>query len=493
MDDLDSIVMINLDALHHHPDNPRKDMGDLTELAESIRKNGVMQNLTVIQGHWRSKEEFADDCRKEGVAKDSAMGMYDRDNSWTRTGFTVVIGNRRMEAAKLAGLEAVPCVIVGMDYKTQISTMLEENMQRTDLTVYEQAQGFQMMMDLGLTEAEISDMTGFSRTTVKRRVKMAELDQETLQKVGAQLTMDDLDQLAKIRDLDKRNELLKEAGTSNFKWKIENAATEQKKEDNYQQIRAILLQAGCIEKSTDGMHDFWKTNEYLPYESRINLEKYEAGQNVLPEDPAGERQLYFYKEWGCVRFWAEKQPAEEQEEEEPTEEQIEKQKKLDEAQAAWTKLEEIEKHAQESRDSFIADLELKQKDSRKALEWMIQAMTVTNNAETCMDRVLPDPSDEELEQLPDGHTEADIALDYIRTGIAEAPTLYAEVMGALFFDGEDCIWMRWRRDDKPKYCRNLAMITGYEWLEAFGYQVSDDERAYLDGTLDCYNEEAEDE
>lgn len=490
MDDLDSIVMISLNTLYHHPDNPRTDLGDLTELAESIRKNGVMQNLTVIQGHWRSKEEFVDDCRKEGVTKDAALGMYDKESSWTRIGFTVVIGNRRMEAARLAGLDAVPCVIVGMDYKTQISTMLEENMQRTDLTVYEQAQGFQMMMDLGMTETEISDMTGFSRTTVKRRVKMAELDQEVLKKVGAQLTMDDLDQLAKIRDLDKRNELLKEAGTQNYKWKIGNAIAEQKREDAYQQIRAILLQAGCIEKDTNGMHDFWKTYDYLPYSTRINLDTYEAGQNVLPED---DRQLYFYKEWSFVRFWAEKPKAEEQEDEEPTAEEIEKQKRLDEAQAAWTKLEEIENHARESRDSFIADLELKQKDSRKALEWMIQAMAVTNNAETCLDRVLPDPSDEELEQLPDGHTEADIALDYIRTGIAEAPTMYAEVMGALFFDGEDCIWMRWNRGDKPKYCRNLAMITGYEWLEAFGYQVSDDERAYLDGTLDCYNEEAEDE
>ena len=490
MDELDNITMIRLSGLYHHPDNPRKDLGDLTELAESIRKNGVMQNLTVIMGHWRSKEEFVDDCRKEGVTKDAALGMYDKDNSWTRTGFTVVIGNRRMEAAKLAGLDAVPCVIVGMDYKTQISTMLEENMQRTDLTVYEQAQGFQMMMDLGLTEAEISDMTGFSRTTVKRRVKMAELDQEVLKKVGAQLTMDDLDKLAKIRDLDKRNALLKEAGTSSYKWKIENAITEQLKDDNYKQIRAILLQAGCIEKSTDGMHDFWKTYEYLPYESRISLEKYEAGQNVLPED---DRQLYFYKEWSCVRFWAEKPKAEEQEEEEPTEEQIEKQKKLDEAQAAWTRLEEIENHARESRDSFIADLTVKQKDSRKAMEWMIQALTVTNGATEWMGKILPDYEDEELDKLPEGHTETDLDLRYIRTGIAETPTLYAEIMGSLFFDEEDSIQNRWGRSEKPKYCRNLAMITGYEWLEAFGYQVSDDERAYLNGTLDCYYEEVAEE
>ena len=458
---MNEIVMIPVAQLEHHPENPRKDLGDLTELAASIKANGIMQNLTVVQNH------FVPDL------------------------YTVVIGNRRLEAAKMAGLEALPCVVASMDPKEQLSTMLMENMQRTDLTVYEQAQGFQMMMDLGLTEEQIGEMTGFSRTTVRRRVKMAELDQETLQKVGAQLTMDDLDQLAKIRDLDKRNELLKEAGTSNFKWKIENAVTEQKKEDNYQQIRAILLQAGCIEKSTDGMREFWKTNEYLPYESRINLEKYETGQNVLPEDPAGERQLYFYKEWGCVRFWAEKQPAEEQEDEEPTEEEIEKQKKLDEAQTAWTRLEEIENHARESRDSFIADLTVKQKDSRKALEWMIHALVVTNNADDWMGNILPDYEEEELDQLPEGHTETDLDLKWIRVAINEAPTLYAEIMGSLFFDGEDSIRNRWSRSEKPKYCRNLAMITGYEWLEDFGYRMSDEERAYLDGTLDCYAEAEE--
>ena len=42
------IVMINVSNIYPHPDNPRKDVGDVTELAESIKKQGVMQNLTVI-------------------------------------------------------------------------------------------------------------------------------------------------------------------------------------------------------------------------------------------------------------------------------------------------------------------------------------------------------------------------------------------------------------------------------------------------------------
>ena len=119
---MNNITMIKVEQLYHHPENPRKDLGDISELTESIRKNGIMQNLTVV------KNQFVPD-------------MY-----------TVVIGNRRMEAAKAAGLDAVPCVISDMGPREQIATMLEENMQRSDLSLYEQAQGFQMMMDLGYTQ-----------------------------------------------------------------------------------------------------------------------------------------------------------------------------------------------------------------------------------------------------------------------------------------------------------------------------------------------------
>ena len=90
-----------------HPNNPRRDLGDLTELTDSIKKNGVMQNLTVVPG--------PDDG-----------------------GYTVLIGHRRLAAALAAGLEEVPCrVAEGLSEKEQLGIMLEENMQRTDLTIIE--------------------------------------------------------------------------------------------------------------------------------------------------------------------------------------------------------------------------------------------------------------------------------------------------------------------------------------------------------------------
>ena len=60
--------------------------------------------------------------------------------------------------------------------------MLEENMQRSDLTIYEQAQGFQLMLDLGDTEEQIAEKTGFSKTTIRRRLNIAKLNQDELKK-----------------------------------------------------------------------------------------------------------------------------------------------------------------------------------------------------------------------------------------------------------------------------------------------------------------------
>ena len=455
---MNEIVMIPVAQLEHHPENPRKDLGDLTELAASIKANGIMQNLTVVQNH------FVPDL------------------------YTVVIGNRRLEAAKMAGLEALPCVVASMDPKEQLSTMLMENMQRTDLTVYEQAQGFQMMMDLGLTEEQIGEMTGFSRTTVRRLVKMAELDQEALAKYGTQLTMDDLDKLAKVQDIKKRNELLKEAGSGNFKWKVDNALTEQTRKENYEKAKAVLTAAGLIEKTTDGMANFWKEYEYLPYSINVTLDSYTDGKNIVPED---DRQVYFCREYSMIRFWAERRKEEPKEEnEEPDEEEIARREERKKAEEAWARLEEIEQHADESRGEFLKTLSVKQKDNRKALEWMIIALVATNNPETAVE-LLPDYDNEDIEQLPKGHTETDLDLKAIREQIETNPQLYAEVMYGMLFNGEDCVRGRWHKNEKPEYCRNIALITGYEWLEDFGYRMSDEERAYLDGTLDCYAEAEE--
>ena len=185
-----AIQMIPIEALVNHPDNPRKDLGDLKELIASIKESGVMQNLTVV-------ENPAD------------------EETWL-----VVIGNRRLEASKAAGIKELPCVISDMDYKTQLATMMAENMQRIDLTLTEQAQGVQMMMDLGMDAKEISKRTGLRKDAVKRRAIMAKYDTG---KAAAAIvrggTISDFMELEKLPE-DCRDEMLEYVGTNNLRVKV---------------------------------------------------------------------------------------------------------------------------------------------------------------------------------------------------------------------------------------------------------------------------------
>ena len=208
------ITNIEVTKLLQHPDNPRKSIGDVTELTESIKARGILQNLTVVPAE---------------------NGLY-----------TVVVGHRRLAAAKQAGLTEVPCAVVDMDYKTQLSTMLLENMQRSDLTVYEQAQGMQMMFDLGVPVAEIVEKTGFAETTVRKRLKIATLPTAQMQQAverGGKL--EDYVQIADIKDEEERRELLKVVGTRDFEFSLTRAKKRQVEAEKTPLVKAELKSIGA--------------------------------------------------------------------------------------------------------------------------------------------------------------------------------------------------------------------------------------------------------
>lgn len=258
-----NMVMLPIDALYPHPDNPRKDVGDVAELTESIKANGILQNLTVVPN--------------------MVTGEITGD-SWQR-GYKVIIGHRRLAAAKKAGLKELPCVIVEMSEKEQLSTMLTENMQRVDLTVYEQANGFQMMFDLGDSVEQIADKSGFSKTTVRKRLEIAKLDQKTLKKVsGRQLAIGDFDELAKIDDIGVRNEVLASMGTANFKnalnTALKNQQIEQRMEEWLEVIRTF---------ATEDPEANYQNRQYITNYGWWNLSR----DVDIPED--ADTRKYYYK------------------------------------------------------------------------------------------------------------------------------------------------------------------------------------------------------
>ena len=219
-----AIVMINMLNLEHHPENPRKNIGDITELAESIKKNGIMQNLTVTPAYPKKDDYYCDEDVEE------------YENNPNKYFYNVLIGNRRMEAAKAAGLKALPCrIVTRIPFKTQLGIMLEENMQRTDLTIREQAEGFQLMLDLGETIETIEKKTGFKETTIRHRLNIAKLDGKELDKKEKefQISLKDLYALEQIKDIKTRNKVLSEATSSdNLTQKIEYAKREEKRAEN---------------------------------------------------------------------------------------------------------------------------------------------------------------------------------------------------------------------------------------------------------------------
>ena len=146
-----------------HPRNPRKNLGDLGELAESIRAHGVQQPAKV-------------------VPHPDVEGRY-----------LTVMGHRRIAAATMAGRATVPAIVdEGMDEMNQVEVMLVENLQRTDLTISEEGAGYQALLDFGMPQATIVRRTGRAKNTVASRVKIAALPEPVRRYVDQhQLTIDE--------------------------------------------------------------------------------------------------------------------------------------------------------------------------------------------------------------------------------------------------------------------------------------------------------------
>lgn len=318
------ITNIEVTKLLQHPNNPRKSIGDVTELAESIKARGILQNLTVVPAE---------------------NGMY-----------TVIIGHRRLAAAKQAGLTEVPCAVVDMDYKTQLSTMLLENMQRSDLTVYEQAQGMQMMFDLGVPVAEIVEKTGFAETTVRKRLKIATLPTEQMQRaVERGGTLEDYVQIADIKDAKERRELLKKVGTRDFEFSLTRAKRQQVEAEKTPLVKAELKAIGA--KAV-------KNSVYNSNYERFKQCDIRDWKEGTFKKPKGKEELFFEISYGTVYLMRKKSKAQKKKEE--------KSKCELHIENANRELMHLTKTAYECRVNFVRNFTAVEKHKETITKWLVQ-------------------------------------------------------------------------------------------------------------------------
>jgi ParB family chromosome partitioning protein len=143
--------MIPVDKLDPNPEQPRTEFGDLTELTASIAEKGVLEPLLVkpnrLTGRWM-----------------------------------IIAGERRWRSAQRAGLKEVPCVEMEVDEGTVAEIALIENMQRKDLTVWEEADGLLALTEkFGYTHDDVARKVGKSRTTVSEALSIARIPDDVRQ------------------------------------------------------------------------------------------------------------------------------------------------------------------------------------------------------------------------------------------------------------------------------------------------------------------------
>lgn len=433
-------IMIPVDELQPHPDNPRKDVGDVTELAESIKANGIFQNLTVLRN------------------RDPETGKS-----------TVIIGHRRLAAAKLAGLKEVPCMVVEMDEKEQISTMLLENMQRSDLTVYEQAQGFQMMLDMGETQESISEKTGFSKTTVRHRLKLLELDPEEFRKAQErQPNLSDYIRLEKITDPELKSKALAAIGTANYNWTVENCLRRQREAD----IRSEWLEyidKLFVKVEWDPDREVVKT---IYFTKKMTDEDKAELDNLQDEDNDNVLD-YWHKEGNTYCYILGKKrdkPLPKYEDE--------NRRRLEQVQ----RVKEVEEQAERLREAFVKAYTSKRRNYTYALRMMLDMElelldTNWDRVSELLDIDVPDDEDDIIQESG----------DFISLCVTDPDKVMLAVTSSLVETGYYTSVHTW----DGSHQRNEHLEKWYKWLGLMGYSISDEEKAMLDGTHECFEKKEE--
>lgn len=439
--------------LEPHPDNPRKNLGDLSELAASIRKQGLLQNLTV-------------------VPSPKHPGKY-----------RIVIGHRRFSASGIAGLEELPCVVdETMTYPEQIAVMMSENVQRNDLTVVEKVGGVQMMMDLGMSVGEVSGNTGISETSVRRYAKLGKLDKQSMAQAEQRgATLMQLEEIVGIEYEDLRDEAMRAAGTDNYGIAMGRVRTRRNRD---LRMPLILEKLDAFAKPVE-QHDWNRhmSERHFMYNDADGVKQAAAFQ---PKE--GVKYEYCVKDW-YVELYAVRKKA--------PDEDAKKEKLRIAREKLNTRIAEekaVAKAFREMRDSYmevyLTEGMLKGRESA-AMRFVLWAMTrpvytaspteggqldrrVTKHWMDKEKQSLTGTlkiSDAEIREIPDRKLLAALVLaayDRISESVA-----CASMMNSIGRPKEDSEILR----------------EFYAHMEALGYTACDEEKQWLAGTHECFGEE----
>ena len=139
------------------PMNPRKsfDMEALRELADNIKKQGLLQPITVRTAEYSTK------INRDGITSDVP--------------YEIVCGERRYRACSMLQMETIPCIVREMSDDEALDAMITENLQRRDVDPVEEAEAFRLLQERGASVEELSLRFGKSQSYVSNRIRLNSL------------------------------------------------------------------------------------------------------------------------------------------------------------------------------------------------------------------------------------------------------------------------------------------------------------------------------
>jgi len=260
---------LHIDQLVIHAKNVRKDVGIVTDLANSITEQGILQPLVVAP-------------------------------ALAGNGYTIIAGHRRHAAAKLANVDSLPCVIrEDLDTEPkQLVAMLVENTQRADLTPVEEATAYQTILDFGdgFNVKTVAKATGRSQSHVRKRLLLTKLNEDAKGKLEDQtLNVDQALVLVDFADDEEATAKLLEAAAEGRNWNYTVELEKRRRDAPARMANAkAALEAAGIELVPESQRYSGPWNRLYEHEDARSMEDHAA---------AGHRA--FVSIWGDIE-WFEK-------------------------------------------------------------------------------------------------------------------------------------------------------------------------------------------
>lgn len=140
-------TLLDVDRIHPDPSQPRKDLGEIDELAVSIKRHGLLNPLIVSQ--------------------------------MSETDFQIIAGERRHAAVRTLSWETVPVIIRTQAEQDRLAAQLVENLQRKDLNPFEEADGYRRLIDEhGMTQGQVAEAVGKSRTRINELLALRRIPED---------------------------------------------------------------------------------------------------------------------------------------------------------------------------------------------------------------------------------------------------------------------------------------------------------------------------